>query len=122
MATTILLLGKNNNVYTKYPIRKIIQTGQESGRLAKWISFLSTFNTIFKPRRLEKGHVVASLLSDFHIEDLPSLEYEINILSMNLTVMLESAASTSEIPLPHVEDSTNDTRDQHSTSSMSEIP
>lgn len=48
-------------VYTEYPIKNILQTGQELGRLVEWSSFLSPFNIVFEPIKIVKGHVVASM-------------------------------------------------------------
>ncbi|KAL5561881.1 hypothetical protein UlMin_031628 [Ulmus minor] len=51
-------------VYTKAPLRKILQNPECSGRLAKWAIELSEFDIEYKPRTSIKGQAVADFISE----------------------------------------------------------
>lgn len=66
--------GRIVKVYTKYAPRKLLQNSQVLSKPVEWARYLSTYNIIFEPHKVEKGYVMASLLTDFLIEDVKQLK------------------------------------------------
>ncbi|KAL5567548.1 hypothetical protein UlMin_024123 [Ulmus minor] len=56
-------------VYTKAPLRQVLQNPECSGRLAKWAIELSEFDIEYKPRTSIKGQAVADFISEFTRSD-----------------------------------------------------
>ncbi|KAL5545737.1 hypothetical protein UlMin_005424 [Ulmus minor] len=56
-------------VYTKAPLRQVLQNPECSGRLAKWAIELSKFDIEYKPRTSIKGQAVADFISEFTRSD-----------------------------------------------------
>ena len=56
-------------VYTKAPLRQVLQSPECSGRLAKWAIELSEFDIEYKPRTSIKGQAVADFISEFTQSD-----------------------------------------------------
>lgn len=54
--------GHDINVYTNYPLRKILHKPELSGRLVNWEVELSQFNIAYLPRTSIKGQTLADFL------------------------------------------------------------
>lgn len=59
-------------VFTDFPLKKVLQKLDASGRLMKWAIELNEFDVIFKWSTSVKGQALA----DFMIEFIPVLEIE----------------------------------------------
>lgn len=64
-------LGKSIKVFIEQPLKKVLDYGHESNKLAEWSNFLSTYYIAYELRKAEKGLAIASLLVDFLIEGTP---------------------------------------------------
>lgn len=60
--------GRSVKVFIEHLLKKVLDNGHESNRLAQWSSFLSIYCIIYEPRKVEKCHAIASLLAHFLVE------------------------------------------------------
>lgn len=90
--------------------------------MAKWSSFPSVFHITFELRQAENGHIIASLLNDFPVDDIPNSEEEMESLPTSSTISQENIMASRKHPLPYVVGSAEDTHDQQSTFPLGELP
>lgn len=57
-------------MFTEHILKKMLDNGQELNKLAQWSSFLIKYCIMYESQKVEKGHAITSLLTEFLVEDV----------------------------------------------------
>ncbi|XP_026444152.1 uncharacterized protein LOC113344381 [Papaver somniferum] len=68
--------GRHIDVYSEYPLKRILKRVDDSIRLAIWSNFLGAYEIKYETRPAEKGHALDALLAYFPVDNIETITEE----------------------------------------------
>ena len=76
---------------TEYPLQSLLRRSDFTGRIAKWGTWLGSFNIQYKPRNVVKGQVLADFVAEFSPKN--DLEMVCHVENRSWRVFVDGASS-----------------------------
>ena len=76
---------------TEYPLQSLLRRSDFTGRIAKWGTWLGSFNIQYKPRNVVKGQVLADFVAEFSPKN--DLEMVCHVENRSWKVFVDGASS-----------------------------